>query len=128
MSYRVLVPTAATPTIPEGAALLQIGAGRALAYRSQDSFGECCAQAVRRGHPVPIPEGCVIVGYFDEVEGEINLEPRNASVLERWLGHRVYRNHLLARDNRSERRGQARRMMMQGRTHEAFRLDRRGGF
>jgi hypothetical protein len=92
-----------------------------------ESFAENCAQAVRRGRVVAIPAGSTLVGYFDEGDGELRPDPRGLAVLEKWLGKRVYRNDLVARDNRADRRSQARRLLMQGRTVEAFRLDRRGG-
>ena len=128
MPYRVLVPNEASETVPQAAALLEVRHGQAVVCRLRgESFAENCAQAVRRGRVVAIPAGSTLVGYFDEGDGELRPDPRGLAVLEKWLGKRVYRNDLVARDNRADRRSQARRLLMQGRTVEAFRLDRRGG-
>jgi hypothetical protein len=127
--YRVLVPSEPSELIPKGAALLQLRRGEGVVYLARgDSFAECCANARTRGRVVAIPEDAVEVGIFEEGDGELRLgHGSGVAALERWLGHRVYRNDLEARDNRSDRRARARRLTMQGRTAEAFLIDRRLG-
>jgi len=126
--YRVLVPEEPTDEILRGAALLEVRGGRGLVfYARSEGFAELCARAARDGRLVPLPEGCAEVGVYEEQDGELRLNHRNTQLLERWVGHRVSRSDLEARDNRSSRRAQARRLTMQGRTAEAFMLDRRLG-
>jgi hypothetical protein len=68
------------------------------------------------------------VGVYNDHDGELRLNAyRGAPLLSAWCGHPIHRGDLEARDSRSARRMQARRLMMQGRTAEAFQLDRRMG-
>ncbi|MGD1059114.1 MAG: hypothetical protein ABR992_17060 [Solirubrobacteraceae bacterium] len=132
MRYRVLVPAEPSDAIPRGAAVLECrrGAHRAAygrVYAGRDQFGELCAQTVRRGRLVALPDGCAEVGFYDEVDGELCAHNRGIGVLERWLGRRVSRSDLQARDNRSTRRAQARRLFLQGRFAEAAKIDPRMG-
>lgn len=132
MRYRVLVPAEPSDAIPRGAAIVEYrrhahGAhGRV--YAGRDQYGELCAQAVRRGRVVALPDGCAEVGFYDDVEGELRAHRPGLAVLERWLGRRVSRSDLEARDNRSARRARARRLTFEGRITEAAKLDRRLGF
>ena len=127
--YRVFVPAAPTETIPKGAALLEAGRGRAMMFHDpREPFAERCAKAISYGRIIALPEDCTEVGFYDEYAGELNPTPRGLHVLESWIGQRAYRGDLEARDNRTNRRSQARRLMMQGRSAEAYRLDRRFGF
>jgi len=126
--YRVLVPEEPTEQVLKGAALLEVRGDRGLVFYSrQEGFAELCAQAARGGRLVPLPENCSEAGVYDEQDGEMRLNQRNVQLLERWVGHRISRSDLEARDNRSSRRAQARRLTMQGRTAEAFMIDRRFG-
>jgi hypothetical protein len=127
MPYVIVVPAEPGEGIPQGAAVVRTGRGAFLAYSDPHvPFGERCAQAIRCGRPVQVTGGTEI-GWFDDFEGEIRLNQRGAAVLAPWIGHPVYRNDLTARDNRADRRARARRLTMQGRLAEAYRLDRRLG-
>lgn len=124
--YPVLVPPEATEEIPQGAALLEVQRGTGFVFFSPDeSFAESCTQAVKRGRTVLVPENSRLAGVFSEHDGELHLQ--DAQLLEKWIGRRIWRNELEARDNRSERHRRARRLMMQGQVAEAFRIDPRGG-
>lgn len=126
--YALYVPADTQSDIPEGAALVECGRGRVCVYWARDeSYAECCAQAVKRGRVIAIPEGAIMIGMFSPADEEVRLQANAISMLERWLRRRVYRNELKARDNRDERRRQARHLTMQGRTAEAWKLDRRLG-
>ncbi|HTU78597.1 MAG TPA: hypothetical protein VMF09_07540 [Solirubrobacteraceae bacterium] len=131
MRYRVLAE--ASDTIPRGAAVLEYrrgshGAAHGRVSAGQDRYGELCAQAVRRGRLVALPDACSEVGFYDDFDGELRAHQRGLAVLERWLGRRVSRSDLEARDNRSARRAEARRLAFQGRFAEAARIDPRMGF
>ncbi len=132
MRYRVLVPAEPSDAIPRGAAVLEYRRGaRGAAYgrmcAGREQFGELCAQAARHGRVVALPDGCVEVGFYDEVDGELRAHNRGIAHLEQWLGRHVYRGDLEARENRSARRAQARRLLFQGRIAEAAKLDPRLG-
>jgi len=45
--------------------------------RINEPFGERCAQAVRHGRRMPLPDGCIEVGHYESIHGEIRL--RHAS-------------------------------------------------
>ncbi len=127
MLYRVLVPEQPTDAIPRGAAMLEHDCRSALVLMSGEPFGERCAQAERHGRRVAIPEGCIEVGHYDSIDGELRLQLRGAEALGRWLGHPVSRGDLEARDNRTVRRHRARLLLYQGRFAEAARIDPRMG-
>jgi hypothetical protein len=132
MRYRVLVPAEPSDAIPRGAAILEYrrrahGATYGRVYAGPDQFGELCAQAARQGRVLALPDDCAEVGFYDEVDGELRAHDRGIALLERWLGRRMYRGDLEARDNRSARRARARRLLFQGRFAEAAKLDRRLG-
>lgn len=127
MLYRVVVPAQPTETVPAGAALLAHGRGTALMQASDESFGECCAKAARHGTLVKIPGGANEIGTYDETYGELRLRQGGADRLAIWLGHPISRGDLEARENRTVRRGRARRLLYEGRVAEAFRIDRRMG-
>jgi hypothetical protein len=128
MLYRVLIPPQATEAIPRGAALLEDGPGRALVCASSAPLGERCAQAIQQRRHVALPqEGCVEVGYYDSLDGELRAHRHGLEALARWLEHPVSRSDLEARDNRNARRARARRLLYQGRFAEAARIDRRIG-
>lgn len=61
-----------------------------LAGRAQ--FGELCAQALRDGGRYAIPEGCVEVGYYDTIDGELHPQRRGVEALESWLGYPTNRS------------------------------------
>jgi hypothetical protein len=129
--YRVLVPAEPSDAIPRGAAVLEYrrhahGAHGRI-YAGRDQYGELCAQAARRGRLVGLPDGCTEVGFYDDIDGELRAHQRGLAVLERWLGRRVTRSDLEARENRSSRRAEARRLFFQGRFAEAARIDPRMG-
>jgi hypothetical protein len=46
-----------------------------------------------------LPDGCTEVGYYEAVDGELRAHRQGLVVLERWLGRRVHRGDLEARDN-----------------------------
>jgi hypothetical protein len=94
---------------------------------SREPFGERCAQAIQHGRRVALPDGCVEVGYYDSLDGELRAHRHGITALARWLGHPVSRGDLEARDNRSERRSRARQLLYQGRFAEAARIDPRMG-
>jgi hypothetical protein len=128
MRYRVLVPAEPSGAIPRGAAVLEYrrgarGAPYGRVYAGRDQFGELCAHAARHGRLVALPDGCTEVGYYDTIDGELRAHRPGLSVLERWLGRRVYHGDFEARDNRSARRAEARRLLFQGRIAEAAKLD-----
>ena len=125
MDHVVVVPVAGPcEGIPKGAAVVAGGRGRFLVSADLGvAFGERCARALGNGRLVAVAE-VIQVGWFDDHEGEVRLDPRRAGALDKWLGHRVYRNDLEARDNRQDRRRQARRLTLQGRAAEAFLLDK----
>jgi hypothetical protein len=127
MQYVIVVPAEPGEGIPQGAAVVRTGRGAFLAYSDPHvPFGERCAQAVRHGSLVQVT-GATEIGWFDDTEGEIRLNRRGADVLAPWIGHPVYRNDLAARENLADRRARARRLTMQGRLAEAYRIDRRLG-
>ncbi len=133
MRYRVLAPAEAGATIPRGAAVLEYrhrahGAAHGLVYAGRDQFAELCAQAARQGRLVALPDDCQEVGYYDADDGELRAHNRGIAALERWLGRRVNRGDLEARENRSSSRARARRLTFEGRFAEAAKLDRRCGF
>jgi hypothetical protein len=123
MLYRVLIPEHATETIPRGAAMLEYNRRSALVLVSGEPFGECCAQAIQHGRRVALSHGCIEVGYYDSLDGELRAHRHGLEILARWLEHPVSRNDLLACDNRDERRARARRLLYQGRCAEAARID-----
>jgi hypothetical protein len=126
--HRVLVPSEPTAEIPKGAALIEVGRGRGMmCHAPREPFAESCAQALRQGRLVELPEGCVEAGVFDEHDGELRLSHHAHGALDSWLGHRLSRSDLEARDCRSDRRARARRLTFEGRRAEAFLLDRRLG-
>lgn len=131
MRYRVLVPAEPSDAISRGAAVIEwrragsAAHGRVYADRAQ--YGELCAQAIRQGQLVKLPADCEEVGLYDDLDGELRAHHRGLAALERWLGRRVSRSDLEARDNRSARRAQARRLFYQGRFAEAARIDPRMG-
>jgi hypothetical protein len=132
MRYRVLVPAEPNDAIPRGAAVLEYrrcarGAAYGRVYAGRAQFGELCAQATRHGHRAAIPDS-VEVGYYDATDGLLRAQRPGVAALERWLGRRVYRDDLEALDNRFTRRGQARRLALQGRYAEAARIDPNMGF
>ncbi|HEY5286201.1 MAG TPA: hypothetical protein VIJ50_03750 [Solirubrobacteraceae bacterium] len=131
MRYRVLVPAQPSASIPRGAAVLEhrrrAGAAYGRVYSGRDQFGELCAQAARQGRGIALPDGCTEVGFYDEVDGELRAHNRGIALLEHWLGRRVYRGDLEARDNRSAKRARARRLAFEGRIAEAAKLDHRLG-
>lgn len=128
MRYRVLVPKEPSAAIPRGAALLQASRGKpGHLFNGPGQFGELCAKATRRGRPLAIPEGCVEVGFYDAIDGELRAQSRGVAELERWLGRRISRADLEALDNRATRRHRARRLFMQGRYAEPARIDPRMG-
>jgi hypothetical protein len=47
------------------------------------------------------PQKCEEVGLYDEHNGELRLSQRGASLLEAWIGRRLSRDELEARDNRT---------------------------
>lgn len=61
--------------------------------------GELCAQAALHGRVMALPDGCTEVGYYEAVDGELRAHRQGLVVLERWLGRRVHRGDLEARDN-----------------------------
>jgi hypothetical protein len=75
--------------------------------------------------PVAIPAGCIEIGAYEATDDELRC--RNVAALEAWLGRRVSRSDLEALDNRTTRRHEARRLLMQGRYAEAQRIDPRMG-
>lgn len=128
MRYRVLVPAEPSDAIPRGAAVLEYrrgarGSAYGRMYAGRDQYGELCAQAARHGRLVALPDGCTEVGYYDETDGELRAHNRGLAALERWLGRRVHRDDLEARENRSARRAEARRLLFQGRIAEAASID-----
>jgi hypothetical protein len=125
MDHVVVVPAAGPcEGIPKGAAVVAGGRGRFLVSADLEvAFGERCARALGNGRLVAVA-GVIEVGWFDDREGEVRLDPRRAGTLDQWLGHRVYLNDLEALDSRRDRRCQARRLAMRGRTAEAFLLDK----
>ena len=130
--HRVIIPKDYQPRdlIPKGAALLELVQGRAICYFEHNaSFADRCQAAARgQGRIVKLDFETTYVGTYDDTAGELRPDARyGASLLEKWYGRRVYRNDLEAKDNRNDRRAQARRLMMQGRTAEAYRLDKRLG-
>ncbi|MGA9315838.1 MAG: hypothetical protein WBV77_14565 [Solirubrobacteraceae bacterium] len=128
MRYRVLVPAEPTDAIPRGAALLEVDrTGYGLVSSGGAQFGELCAQALREGRRVAIPEGCVEVGYYDAIYGELHPQPRGVAALESWLGRPTNRSDFEAVENRMARCRRARRLLMQGRYAEAARIDPRMG-
>lgn len=128
MRHRVLLPSEASEAVPRGAALLEVRRGVGLVFNSRESFAERCAQALLEGRRVAIPAGCVEVGYYDAADGELRGHHQGILALERWLGRRVSRGDLEARENRTERRRRARSLYIQGRHREAAALDRRMGW
>jgi hypothetical protein len=125
--YAVVIPVAPADATPQGAAVIAAGRGVFLVYANPAvPFGERCAQAIRQGRRVPVAE-TIEIGWFDESEGEVHLGRQGAMHLRGWLGRPVYRNDLQARNNRMQRRSQARRLAMQGRIAEAWRIDKRLG-
>lgn len=128
MAFRVLVPAHPTADIPAGAAMLEVSRGRALLLHAPRlPFAEACAQAVKRGRLVSVPGNCETGGFFDPERGELRPGQRGIHPLEAWVGKRLYRSDLDARENATQRRAQARRLLMQGRTADAYRIDRRFG-
>src|ERR1039458_3261857 len=98
--YRVLVPEEPTDEILRGAALLEVRSGRGLVfYARQEGFDELCARSARDGRLVSLPGSCSEVGVYDEQDGELRLSHRSVQLLERWVGHRISRSDLEARDN-----------------------------
>lgn len=131
MRHRILVPAEPSAAIPRGAAVLEhrrAPGAQGRFYAGRDQFGELCAQAARQGRLVALPAGWTEVGFYDEVDGELRAHNRGIALLEQWLGRRVSRGDLEARDNRAVRRARARRLTTEGRIAEAARLDPRLGF
>lgn len=129
--FRVLLPADGQPreNLPRGSALLELGRGRAVAcFLRGEPFAECCQLASQgQGRPLVLDFSTVEVGHYDEYANELRPAPRGVSLIEAWIGRRLHRGELVARDNQADRRARARQLMMQGRTVEAFRLDRRMG-
>lgn len=132
MLYRVLVPAEPSNAIPRGAAVIEwCRAGRTAhgrVYADREQYGELCSQAIRQGLLVALPDSCTEVGFYDEVDGELRAHDRGLALLERWLGRPVSRGDLEAHETRSTRRAQARRLVLQGRFADAFKIDPRMGF
>jgi hypothetical protein len=130
MTFELLIPADGLPRdgVPRGSALVRAGRQMRMTAPNGDTFAELVAQACRSGRPVTERFDVVSVGWFDDSEGELRLSNAGYRQLSGWVGHSLYRNDLVTRDNRADRRAQARRLMMQGRAHEAYRLDRRLGF
>lgn len=128
MVYRALIPPEATEAIPAGAALLEDQRTEGIvALKAEEPFAEQCARAAREGRRVRLPQGCVEVGYYDAIDGELRLHEHRIAFVSAWLGRGVCRDDLQARENRSERRRRARSLLLQGRFLEAARIDRRMG-
>jgi hypothetical protein len=112
MLYRVLIPEHATEAIPRGAALIEYNRRSALVITNRrEPFGERCAEAIQHGRRVALPDGCVEVGYYDSIDGELRAHHHGLAALTAWLGHPVSRSDLQARDNRDERRARARQLL-----------------
>lgn len=124
MPYTIFVPEEPLlPQVPRGAAVLGAARGRYLVCSSTGvPFGERCAQALQAGRVLSASSlpGAQRAGTFDETEGEIWFRRGEVAILQRWLGHRLCRDDLLARDNRQDRRAEARRCLLQGRVAEAW--------
>lgn len=133
MSHPVLIPAdnEPRPGIPKGAALLQTRQGYALVHAERGvRFAECCDRAAKgRGDLIRVDFDTVHVGLYDGHEGELRPDHRaGRERLERWTGRRMYRNELVADDNRADRRASARNLARQGRYDEALKRDPRMGF
>lgn len=110
--YPVIVPAAPVPpAVPRGAAVLGAGDGLYLVCSDMLApFGERCALAARDGRAVAagLLEGVTVVGWFSDGTGEVRLdERRGPGLLGQWIGHRVFRDDLLARGTPSGRRRRA---------------------
>lgn len=130
MLYAVLVPEEPSDGVPCGAAVLAYGRDHraALVYHDpREPFGERCARASRQPRPIIVPGASVEVGQYDSIDGEVRLNHHGVHSLGRWIGGRVSRGDLVARENRTDRRHRARALFYQGRYAEAFRIDRRMG-
>jgi hypothetical protein len=118
------------PAVAVGAALLSPRqlprSGRCQLFAAYDrtrGFADSC-RAAERGRPVILDRELLThVGWWDSFEGEIRLMPRGTHLLHRWIGHPVHRNDLAARDNRADRRRDARNAYMRGDVARANRLD-----
>ena len=127
MRHVIVVPATPDGDVPAGAAVIQHAPGLFLVCSaSAAAFGERCAQALHHGNRVRLTQ-VTEIGWFDDFDGQVRLNRQGAGLLGQWLGHPVYLNDLAARDNRAERRQRARRLMLQGRLAEAYRLDGRFG-
>lgn len=132
MRYAIMIPAEASEDIPQGAAVIRHGRDALLVYSGpRVPFGERCARAIRNGRLVRAGADVAVaaeeIGWFDDYEGEARLSRKGRTVLDRWLGHPVRRNDLAAWDNQADRRQRARRLTFQGRTAEAYLIDRRLG-
>lgn len=133
MRHSIVVPSdPGSPSwLPRGAAILAEARGQYLVYAGPGAFGERCAQALHRRGRVcaagALPP-VTAVGWFDDFEGEVRLIRGKIGMLEQWVGHQVHRNDLQARDNRADRRAEARRLALRGDLPGAYRLDRNLGF
>jgi hypothetical protein len=131
MMQRVLVPAdnEQKDGIPRGACLLEIRGNRAICFFQRNtSFADLCqAASHNQGRLITIDFETVAVASYDDYNGELRPLNRGFADLEKWCGKPFYRNDLEAKDSLTSRRHQARRLMMQGRTAEAFRIDKRMG-
>lgn len=127
MSRRILIPHEPQPGIARGAALIEMPGARALLYHDRRlGFADHCAKACSQGRPITVDFPVHRAGYFDEQLGMVRITGRR--LLSEWLGRRAGHRDIWAQDHLNERRSQARRLAIQGRKNEAFKLDRRLGF
>lgn len=70
-------------------------------YAGGGHYGELCAQAIRQGRLLALPDGCAEVGFYDQADGKLHTRRSGIALLERWLGRRVSRNDLHARESQS---------------------------
>jgi hypothetical protein len=128
MDCEVVIPKEPSEECPKGAALLKTR--RDFAFVAEDprqGFAECCAQAAKNHRLVRLPAKVTVIGRYSQEDGELRVLQGRHQLLESWIGHRLTRNDLEARDSRSQRRSTARRLTMQGRYSEAWRIDKRLG-
>ena len=128
MDYEVVIPEEPTEELPKGAAILRTRTHYGfIAHDPRERFGEACAQAARQHRLVKLPASVKTIGHYNETDGELRVMQGRIQLLEAWIGRRMSRDELEARENRSTRRNQARRLLRQGRIAEAWMIDRRLG-